>query len=86
MPRKTYREKYNSNHGYITSRKVLKGKYKGHIIVLYDNRDGIACGNDAGKYVFVNETLSLIGFSACSIKSAYIDLRHLASGVSDYEF
>ncbi len=83
--RQTYRNKYNQNHGYIASRRILQGKYKGNIIVLYDNRDGIQCGSDAGKYVIVNETLSLIGSSYTSRAKGFKELKGLAKG-NQYEW
>ena len=84
--RTTYRAKYNKNHGYMASRKVLSGIYKGHIIVLYDNRDGVMFGGYKRKYVFVNETLSKIGFTVETQKQAYEDLKSFADGTMDYQF
>lgn len=84
--RTTYRAEYNQNHGYMASRKVQSGRYKGHIIVLYDNRDGVQFDKNMGKYIFVNETLSKIGFSVDTQKQAYEDLKSFADGSMDYQF
>ena len=83
--RTTYRTKYNHNHGYVASRKILDGRYKNDIVVLYDNRDGVQCGEGSGKWVIVNETRS--GMLSNTTKSvAFQDLKAIASGISDWEF
>jgi hypothetical protein len=81
--RTTYRSDYNINQGYIASRKVLYGKNKNEIIVLYDNRDGQFSG--MGKYVFVNETRNKFGYSVATKKQGLEDLKMIANGILDYK-
>jgi hypothetical protein len=82
--RVTYRAQYNYNAGYIASRKVMVGRYKGDILVLYKASE-LGLDDSNGKYVVVNESKSVVGCGASSLKKGMDLLKYLQT-TDDYQF